>query len=153
MGAPHKCPNGHWFEPDASGTIPCPKCAATADAQRGRSISEDEVLDILGPGSKTDRAKWVSADEAGEHDPSAAETSSGHSISDDEVLDFLGPSTTPPQLSVPKAAQHSLENQEHTHSLQRRKKVCPNCLSEISLSFGHCPRCGGPLEAATTKAF
>ena len=55
MAVPVKCPKGHWFEPNASGEATlCPHCKAQSRLQSGRTISEDEVLDILDPPKTVD---------------------------------------------------------------------------------------------------
>jgi hypothetical protein len=65
-------------------------------------------------------------------------------VSDDDVLAILdSPVQVDPSAEVPVDTGLS-----HT-SLHRRKKVCPTCSYETSLSFGHCPRCGGPLKVAS----
>ncbi len=111
MATPVKCPKGHWFVPDPSDKeMLCPHCKAQSDLQSSKSISEDEVLAILGPSKKADLSDLPS--EEPEHKAEAP-----------------------------------------SHALQRRKKVCPKCFFETSLSFGHCPRCGGLLEIALTDAF
>jgi hypothetical protein len=69
-------------------------------------------------------------------------------VSEDDVLGFLdGPPPTPDSSSSSSRALGTSED-PHGHTLQRRKKVCPSCHFETSVSFGHCPRCGGPLEIA-----
>jgi uncharacterized paraquat-inducible protein A len=75
-----------------------------------------------------------------------AQQKNGTPISDDDVLAFLD---DPPQAAQsPGSSSQKLPSEESHHSLQRRKKVCPACHFETSVSFGHCPRCGGPLEVA-----
>jgi hypothetical protein len=74
-------------------------------------------------------------------------------ISEDDVLAFLdGP---PPKPDSSSSSTRGLTSGEesHGHTLQRRKKVCPSCHFETSVSFGHCPRCGGPLEIAKVEVF
>lgn len=74
-------------------------------------------------------------------------------ISEDDVLAFLddGPSPNPDSSS---SSSRGLTGSGDSHqTLLRRKKVCPKCHYEASVSFGHCPRCGGPLEIAKTEVF
>jgi hypothetical protein len=64
MAAPIKCPKGHWFTPDASGKATvCPHCKAQSRLQSGSSISEDDVLAILGPSKKADLSDLPSEEE------------------------------------------------------------------------------------------
>jgi hypothetical protein len=41
-----KCPNGHWYDPDAPGALGrCPQCAT--QTQHDTSVSDDDVLAIM----------------------------------------------------------------------------------------------------------
>lgn len=66
-------------------------------------------------------------------------------LSEDDVLAILD---TPSEAA---AEQTDTEKDPHGSSLHRRKKICPACSFETSFSFGHCPRCGGPLSVASIK--
>ncbi|MEN6452491.1 MAG: hypothetical protein ABFC96_18535 [Thermoguttaceae bacterium] len=65
---PKKCPNGHWYEPDASRPgSGCPVCAG--QTRDGPPISEDDVLAIMSlpeaeptstPSGKDEAAKSLS---------------------------------------------------------------------------------------------
>jgi hypothetical protein len=40
-----RCPKGHWYEPEAGGTVGCPQCAT--QTQNETSVSDDDVLAIM----------------------------------------------------------------------------------------------------------
>ena len=82
------------------------------------------------------------------HCQSQSDLQSGNAISDDDVLAILGPPKKAEIAPEPTAEEPTIARELPKHTLQRHKKVCRACFFETSVSFGHCPRCGGPLEIA-----
>jgi hypothetical protein len=78
----------------------------------------------------------------------AKSRAAGTAISDDDVLAILGSPKQAEVASEPSEEEPIVEKEMPKHTLQRHKKVCRACFFETSISFGHCPRCGGPLEIA-----
>jgi len=52
-----QCPRGHWFtSPADDAPIGCPHCAAQSALVAGKTVSEDDILAILGPAKPTELA-------------------------------------------------------------------------------------------------
>jgi len=92
------------------------------------------------------------------HCKAQSQLQSGRQVSEDEILAILGPPPPKADPSAPMPEEPTWEEpvaaeHHHGHALQRRKKVCPACFYETSVSFTHCPRCGGPLEIAVIEVY
>ena len=121
------------------------------------SRSEGEVLSaggcIMGALMKCPKGHWYEPAASGKpgacpHCRTVASSQTSKSISDDDVLAILGPPKKVEMVPEQPEEDPIAERELPKHTLQRHKKVCRACFFETSISFGHCPRCGGPLEIA-----
>ena len=116
------CPNGHVLEVKekyAGQSGLCPHCRARVQVPKVQSVSEDDVLAILGPPKPPPPPLPPPSEEFVHQEPRHDETKEESGIS------LLG------------------------SALLRRKKACPQCGDIISFAFTVCPRCGTRLSAAT----
>ncbi len=97
---------------------------------------------------KCPKGHWFNPDVFGKICPvcKAKDRGSDTPLTEDDVLAILDSSGDAAAEQEAVAGKDS-----HASSLHKRKKICPACACEISFSFGHCPRCGGPLEVASIK--
>jgi anti-anti-sigma factor len=122
------CPNGHTLQVKSefagkSGLCPHCKVRILVPKLEPDAVSEDELLEVLGPPRVVQRMV-VSGD------PSPGP------ISPKEEPKKLEPRKEP--AAGPTAS-----------ALLRRKKVCPMCCEIISVGYDDCPRCSTPLSAWT----
>ncbi len=124
------CPNGHALQVKSefggkSGL--CPICKARIDVPKPepKPVSEDELLDLLGPPRMVHR--MVVSDE-----PPPQQHPAGHQE---------GPKKPEPKKEGAAGPAGS--------ALLRRRKVCPKCCEIISVAHADCPRCHTPLSEWT----
>jgi hypothetical protein len=107
---------------------------------------------------KCPKGHWFDPDASGRatlcpHCKAQSALRSGNTVSEDDILSFLGAPREVVLSDFPSEEEPVIHEEAHLHSLKRRKKVCHDCFFETSVSFGHCPRCGGQLEIASTEEF
>jgi anti-sigma B factor antagonist len=121
------CPNGHTLQVKVefagkSGLCPHCKSRIVVPKLEPESVSEDDLLEVLGPPRTV------------HHVPVFNEPPAQHLAGSKEV---------PAKAAVASPAGPT------GSALLRRKKVCPKCCEIISVSYGDCPRCHTPLSEWT----
>ena len=123
------CPNGHALQVKsefAGKSGLCPHCKARIVVPKPEpvAISEDDLLELLGPPRAVHRVPV--ADEPPPHHPTAHKEEPKK------------------QESKREAAVSPTDS-----ALLRRKRVCPKCCEIISISHSDCPQCHTPLSEWT----
>jgi len=123
------CPNGHTLQVKrefAGKAGLCPHCKARIVVPNSESaaISEDDLLELLGPPRAVHRAP--ATDEPSSHPPAAYKEE-------------------PKKQDLKKDGAASPPDS----AFLRRKRVCPKCCEIISISHSDCPRCHTPLSEWT----
>ncbi|MGO9110096.1 MAG: STAS domain-containing protein [Thermoguttaceae bacterium] len=118
------CPNGHALQVKSefagkSGLCPHCKARIVVPKQEPEAVSEDDLLEVLGPPRPVPRV------------PAPSEPPSQHHS--------MAPKEEPKKEPAASAGS----------ALLRRKKVCPKCCEIISVSHTDCPRCNTPLSEWT----
>ncbi len=129
------CPNGHALQVKSefagkSGLCPHCKARIVVPQPERQAVSEDELLELLGPPRVVPRS--TVATEPPPHHPPA-----GHK---DE------PKKEEPKTQEPKKEGAAAPTGS---SLLRRKKVCPKCCQIISVEHADCPLCHTSLSEWT----
>ena len=119
------CPNGHTLQVKsecAGKSGLCPHCNAriTVPKAAPSSVSEDDLLEILGPPRTVHRVPVSNDPPPSRHAGPPVDSSMQQAV------------------AVPS-----------TSAFLRRKKVCPKCCEIISVSHPDCPRCRTPLSEWT----
>jgi hypothetical protein len=118
------CPNGHLLnvkDEFAGKSGLCPHCHVRVEVPLPSQISEDDILDILGPAKKVPPHPAPQ-----EPEEESVHQDSQHTAADAESgIGLLG------------------------SSILRRQKRCPQCAGAVSFAFTICPRCGTPLTDAS----
>jgi len=118
-----ECPNGHVLKVKdryAGQTGLCPRCKARIRVPSPSDVTDDDILDMLGP------LPPPPPPEAEPEEEDAASVLGGEPVhqepqAEDSGVSLLG------------------------SSIIRRQKVCPNCGRMSSFTFKWCPGCGTPL--------
>ena len=130
------CPNGHALQVKsefAGKSGLCPHCKARIAVPKPEpaAVSEDDLLEVLGPPRVVHRMAVPS--EPAHHPPAAPKEEPAKQLSAKEK----------PKKPAPA------EQDATGSSLLRRKKVCPRCCEIISVTYANCPDCHTPLSAWT----
>jgi len=121
------CPNGHALQVKSefagkSGLCPHCKARIVVPKPEPEKVSEDELLEVLGPPRMIHQMAMTAPSEPPTHEE---------------------PMTSTEEPKKEEAA--ILEGS----SAVRRKKVCPKCCEIISVTHSECPRCHTPLSEWT----
>ena len=126
-----QCPNGHELKVKdryAGQTGLCPRCKARVRVPSPGDVTDDEILDILGPPPPAPEPE--PDPEAEDEHPSTATIASDEYVHQD-----------------PRHAEESGVSLLGS-SIIRRQKSCPECGRKASFTFKWCPGCGTPLGEA-----
>ncbi len=121
------CPNGHVLNVKdrfAGRTGLCPRCKARVRVPSPADVTDDDILDILGPPPSAPAPQ-------SEPEEEPADTSA---IASEEYVH-----------QDPRHAEESGISLLGS-SIIRRGKTCPHCGRKTSFSFKWCPGCGTPLS-------
>jgi hypothetical protein len=121
-----ECPNGHQLKVKdryAGQTGLCPRCKARVRVPSPGDVTDDDILDILGPPPPAPEPEPEPEDE---HPSTAAIASDDYVHQDPRHTDGSGISLL-------------------GSSIIRGQKICPACGRKASFTFKWCPSCGTPL--------
>ncbi|MGA2253727.1 MAG: STAS domain-containing protein [Thermoguttaceae bacterium] len=129
------CPNGHALQVKsefAGKSGLCPHCKARIIVPRSEPepVSEDDLLEVLGPPRVVHHVA-VPSDPSPHHHPAVSKE---------------GMVKEEPKKQEPKKEGAAIPAGS---ALLRRKKVCPKCCEIISVTHSDCPRCHTPLSEWT----
>jgi len=119
------CPNGHALQVKnefAGKSGLCPHCKARIVVPKPQTVSEDDLLEVLGPPRAVHHMEMAAPSDSLPHPQPAV-------------------STEEPKKEEAAVLEGS--------SAVRRKKVCPKCCEIISVNYSECPRCHTPLSEWT----
>jgi hypothetical protein len=124
-----RCPNGHVLRVKdrfAGQSGLCPRCKARVEVPDPSAVTDDVILDVLGPPPPPPEPEPEEEEEAGV----------GRGVPDEVHQD-------------PRHARDGSGISLLGSSILGRKKICPACYRVTSYSFKCCPGCGTPLWDAT----
>jgi len=120
-----RCPNGHLLKVKdkyAGQRGLCPRCKARVQVPHPARVTDEEILDVLGPPPPPPEP--ADEDDAGPGTPEEVHQDPRHAERGESGISLLG------------------------SSILGRKKVCPGCHRVTSYAFKWCPGCGTPLGDA-----
>jgi anti-sigma B factor antagonist len=125
------CPNGHDLQVKSefagkSGLCPHCKVRIEVPTPATETVSEDELLAVLGQPRKAHR-----------HAASGDEPRGPHQVAQTG------------QAAPKKEAERPTDDRPRSAASLRRTRVCPKCCEFLSVSHTHCPKCRTPLSEWT----